>query len=549
MAPPDRSGGGPKGKRGRRRSRGRSYGTGEPPKRLEIALPLDELGSEEALQRRVAAKLERPIDELPAFRLTRRSIDARGRHVRFRVELDLEPSEPPALGEPEPVDASRDVDGHPVVIIGDGPAGLFCAYELARAGVACVVLDRGKSVQPRRRDLALLNREGLVDTNSNYCFGEGGAGTYSDGKLYTRTGKKSQIRDVLSVLARHGAPADILTNARPHIGSNKLPKVIQSMRALLESRGVRFQFGAQVVDFELSADRAIRGVVLADGTRIGASRVVLATGHSARDIFELLAKRGATLEAKPFALGVRIEHPQPMVDRAQYGRDAGHPNLPPAYYRLAETVDERGVFSFCMCPGGFIVPAATEPGALVVNGMSLSKRGSPWANSGLVVAIEVADWEARGFEGPLGGVAFQRTIEETAFAAGGGGLRAPATRASDFLAGRASSTVPEGSYRPGFAATNIADVLDVTGHRLAERIRGALGVFERRIPGYASEEGVLVGVESRTSAPVRVPRDRDSLMSPDIPGLYPTGEGAGYAGGIVSAAIDGMKVARAIAKL
>jgi uncharacterized FAD-dependent dehydrogenase len=518
-----------------------------PPGHVELALGLDDAQDPAALRQAAARTLKVPEADLPELTLVRRSIDARRHKVQFKLEVAL--GAPPAgpLGAPLPVEARALVGGSPVVIVGDGPAGLFCAYELARNGVASVVLDRGKPVQPRRRDLALLNREGLVDSDSNYCFGEGGAGTYSDGKLYTRTGEKGAIRDVLETLVLHGAPEDILTDARPHIGSNKLPKVITALRERLEALGVQFRFGARVVGLDVGPARKLRGVRLADGEVLPCAALVLATGHSARDIYTMLAEEGVQLAPKPFALGVRIEHPQPMINQQQYGRSAGHPALPASYYRVAETVDERGVFSFCMCPGGFIVPAATEPGAQVVNGMSLSKRDSPFANSGLVVAVEPSDWERAGFKGPMGGVAFQRVIEEAAFQAGGGHLKAPATRASDFRARRSSSTVPKGSYQPGFTATDIAPVLDASGVRLADRLRTALGVFERKMPGYGGNEAVLVGVESRTSSPVRIPRDPETLQSPDVAGLYPCGEGGGFAGGIVSAALDGMRVARVIA--
>ena len=515
--------------------------------RYEVMVGLDEVEDPERIRARLAKKLGTSQEALPELRLVRRSIDARGRRVRFHLVLERVPSEPDSpLAEPPP----REVSGDPrVIVVGDGPAGLFCAYQLAREGIACVVLDRGKPVQPRRRDLALLNREGRVDEDSNYCFGEGGAGTYSDGKLYTRADKRGPVRDVMEILALHGAPAAVLTDARPHIGSNKLPKVVTAIRERLEGVGVRFRFGAKVTGV-LRRDRDgqphVRGVRLADGTELEADHVVLATGHSARDILRMLDDAGLRLESKPFALGVRIEHPQPLIDRIQYGKDAGHPQLRAAYYRIAATVRERGVFSFCMCPGGWIVPAATEPGALVVNGMSLSKRNSPFANSGLVVGVEPEDWQARGFAGPLGGLAFQEAIERAAFEAGGGALRAPATRATDFAAGRASSTVPDGSYRPGFLAGDVAEVLDVTGHAIGARLRDALRVFERKMRGYLTEEAVLVGVESRTSCPVRIPRDPERLDAVGLRGLYPTGEGAGYAGGIVSAALDGMNVARAI---
>jgi uncharacterized FAD-dependent dehydrogenase len=502
---------------------------------FSIDLGLDEADDPSALAARLAAQLGVPADELPPLELRKRSIDARRGRVRFHLVVGAAHAHPqgPAL---------RDVGGEPAIIVGGGPAGLFCAYELARAGIRSVLVDRGKQVQARRRDLKGLTQHGRVDPDSNYCFGEGGAGTYSDGKLYTRSHKRGDVRDVLEILVLHGAPTDILVDARPHIGSNKLPKVISAMRTRLEAAGSELRFGARATELVTRDGRAI-GVRLATGEELLGRSVVLATGHSARDVHELLERAGVRLEAKPFAMGVRIEHPQPLIDLIQYGKFAGHAKLPAAAYKLAFTPsDGRGAFSFCMCPGGWIVPASTEQDGLVVNGMSLSRRDSPYASSGLVVAIELADtgsaWRA--------GIALQQKLERAAALAGGGSLRAPATRATDFAKRRGSSTVPATSYQPGLLAGDVGEVLEATGLPLAARLREALAAAGRQMRGYLTEEAVLVGVESRTSSPVRVPRDHASLMSPDLRDLYPCGEGAGYAGGIVSAALDGMRVARAI---
>ncbi|HET6418406.1 MAG TPA: FAD-dependent oxidoreductase [Polyangiales bacterium] len=514
---------------------------------FELRLTLDESQSPEAMRKLAAKKLGVPLEDLPELHVLRRAIDARGKGVHIQVLFGLGPQAPAeewALPHPREVSLpSR------VVIVGSGPAGLFCAYELARHGIASRIIDRGKRVQPRRRDIALLNREGKVDPDSNYCFGEGGAGTYSDGKLYTRAHKRGSVRDVLEILALHGAPAAILEDARPHIGSNKLPKVVTALRERLESVGVEIHFEAKLERLLVEGqggNRRVSGVELADGRTFEADAVVLATGHSARDVYEMLDAMDVTLEPKAFAMGVRVEHPQALINKIQYGRDAGHAALPSAYYRLATSVEDRGVFTFCMCPGGWIVPATTEAGAQVVNGMSLSKRDSPFANSGIVAGIEPADWQAQGFDGPLGGIRFQRELERAAYEAGGGNLRAPATMMKDFLAGRGSSTVPKSSYKPGLTATRLDEVLDFSGVRISEMLRGGLTQFARRMPGFLSHAGVLLGVESRTSSPVRIPRRDDTLESPDVRGLYPSGEGAGYAGGIVSAALDGKRVAEAL---
>ncbi|MEZ4402997.1 MAG: NAD(P)/FAD-dependent oxidoreductase [Kofleriaceae bacterium] len=520
---------------------------------LELDLPLDAPsldGDGAEVRAAVAAKLAVDPTQLPPLEVRRRAIDARHRRVRFHLTVGARATTTTApLAEPPP----RAVTGDPVIIVGAGPAGLYCAYELARHGVASIVCDRGKLVQARRRDLKGLTQHGTVDPDSNYCFGEGGAGTYSDGKLYTRAHKRGDVRDVIEILAAHGAPAEILVDARPHIGSNRLPKVLTAMRERLTALGVRFELPAKVTGFLVDAHagtRRVAGVALADGRQLTGRAVVVATGHSARDVWPLLAAVGVGLAAKPFAVGVRIEHPQSLIDRAQYGAAAGHPRLTAAPYRLAHTtagVDgARGVFSFCMCPGGWIVPASTEAAGLVVNGMSLSRRDSPYANSGLVVAVELADLARLGLTGPLAGVELQRRIEQAAAAAGGGRVRAPATRVSDFVAGRGSTTVPASSYVPGLTAADVGEVLAASGLDLAARLRAALPRFDQQLRGYVSAEAVVVGVESRTSSPVRVPRDPSTLASPELPNLYPAGEGAGYAGGIVSAALDGIRIARAI---
>ena len=510
---------------------------------IDLLLDLDDDESIEALTKRAARKRGVSVAKLGDIEVLKRSIDARRGKVRIRYLLrQRQEAAPPLGGESlqECVDTSR------VIVVGGGPAGLFCAYQLARRGIASVVLERGKKVQPRRHDLKGLTKGGVVDADSNYCYGEGGAGTYSDGKLYTRAHKRGDVRDVIEILVKAGAPSDILTDARPHIGSNKLPKVVTSLREQLEAVGVTFRFGAKVVALQKVGTR-VTGVQLATGELVEGDAVAMATGHSARDVYGLLQEAGADMEAKGFALGVRIEHPQPAINKIQYGNAAGHPKLPAASYRLVQDVRGRGVFSFCKCPGGWIVPASTEPGALVVNGMSLSKRDSPYANSGMVVGLSPEDWhDVDGLGGALGGVALQRRIEEAAWQGGGGGLVAPGARLRDFLSGEVSSDLPATSYVPGLRAANMQEILESGGVPIADRLKEAFGVFGSKLRGFISDDAVLVGVESRTSAPVRVLRDRESLVSTSLQGLYPCGEGAGYAGGIVSAAMDGMRVARAI---
>ncbi len=525
---------------------------------LTVELGLDEPQDDAHVRRVAARKLGVRVEDLPLVVLRKRSLDCRGRRIRFHLLLDVLVGNPgdtllfglakdEELAAPHPREVRLPAR---VVVVGDGPCGLFCAYQLARQGIGVIVLDRGKPVQPRRHDLRGLTQLGKVDHDSNYCFGEGGAGTYSDGKLYTRSHKRGDVRDVLEILALHQAPREILVDARPHIGSNRLPVVISALRERLQGVGVEFRFGARVTELlkRHGARPGVAGVRLQDGTTIEADHVVLATGHSARDVYALLMRAGQTLEPKAFALGVRIEHPQALINEIQYGKHAGHPRLPSAAYKLADSADELGTFSFCMCPGGFIVPAATEPGEVVVNGMSPSKRNSRYANSGLVVGVDPAVVAGAGYRGALAGIELQSAVERAAFEAGGQMLEAPATRVTDFLAGRASSTVPSSSYQPGLTPTDVGEVLARSRLPLAERLRAALRRFDGMMRGYVSEEAVLVGVESRTSAPVRIPRHPETLESLDIPGLYPGGEGAGYAGGIVSAAVDGMRIARQIGR-
>ncbi|TPG66024.1 NAD(P)/FAD-dependent oxidoreductase [Hymenobacter nivis] len=515
---------------------------------LEILLPpevaFDEFARYEAILRQAGL---RP-GEADFVHLLRRSIDARGRQPLVRLRAEVYTGAPPRelfgpwFQYPSVAGARRTV-----LIVGAGPAGLFAALRCIELGMKPIVLERGKDVRARRRDLAAINKEQTVDPDSNYCFGEGGAGTYSDGKLYTRATKRGDVGRVLRRLVQHGATPDILVDAHPHIGTNKLPDVVRALREAIAAAGGEVRFGARVTDFILENNQ-LRGVVLADGAALTADATVLATGHSARDIYELLHRRGVLIEAKPFALGVRVEHPQELIDRAQYRRPE-RGLLPAASYALVQQTEvqgrQRGVFSFCMCPGGFIVPAATSPGEVVVNGMSPSRRDSRFANSGIVAAVELEDLDVAQY-GALAGLRFQQALEQRACQAAGGTQRAPAQLLGDFLKKKPSAQLLETSYQPGLVSVRMDDVL---GAPLAERLRQGFASFGRKIPGYATNAAQIVGVESRTSAPVRIPRDQHTLQHPGVQGLFPCGEGAGYAGGIVSAAMDGERVAEAIAAL
>jgi uncharacterized protein len=511
---------------------------------IEIVVDFDDEENQEGWRRQAADRLGVPVEEITGLRVRKRSIDARQAivKVRLRVEVYLS-DEPPEEEAPRPEYPEVRGDRR-VIVVGCGPAGMFAALRLIELGIRPIVLERGKDVRARRRDLAAIQRQGIVDPDSNYCFGEGGAGTYSDGKLYTRANKRGSIDDVLRTLVAHGAPGEIMVEAHPHIGSNLLPKVVAAMRESILGAGGEIHFERRVIDFIID-DGRIHGVRTADGAEHTGEAVILATGHSARDIFKLLAARGVLIEPKPFAMGVRIEHPQPLIDRIQYRSSERHPKLPAASYRLASTVRERGVFSFCMCPGGFIVPSATEGDEVVVNGMSLSRRDSPFANSGMVVSVETEDLAPYAEHGVLAGVAYQKDLEVMAAEAGGGTQRAPAQRVTDFIAGRMSPTMPACSYKPGITSAPLHELLPPA---LARRLQAGLKDFGRTMRGYVTDEAIIVGVETRTSSPVRIPRDAATLEHPAIMRLYPCAEGAGYAGGIVSAAMDGLRVADAIAQ-
>jgi uncharacterized FAD-dependent dehydrogenase len=512
---------------------------------LQIKLLPAEAASEDTVRTYAAQAIGRPIGSISGIQILKRSIDARSRqpHIILTIHVFVEePYEERPIKTLHFPDVSR--ADKKVVIIGAGPAGLFAAFKLIEKGVRPILLERGKDVRSRRRDLAALNKQGLLNPESNYCFGEGGAGTYSDGKLYTRSNKRGDINRILNLLVQFGADENILIDAHPHIGTNKLPLIIQAMRHQILDCGGLFLFEKKVVDFGLQTDR-LNHVITSDGDRFEADAFILATGHSARDIFQLLHQKNILIEAKPFALGVRIEHPQQLIDRIQYHTPpatpaARDPYLPPASYSLVQQVDHGGVFSFCMCPGGIIAPASTSEEELVVNGWSPSKRNNPFANSGMVVTVEEKDLAPFRKHGPLAGIYFQQAVERKAYQAGGGKFVAPAQRMTDFVERKVSSKLPDCSYVPGIHSTSLQQVLPPF---IYDSLRQALPLFGQKMKGYFTNEAVLVATESRTSSPVRIPRDAGNLQHPQIRNLYPCAEGAGYAGGIVSAAMDGERVA------
>jgi uncharacterized protein len=508
------------------------------PHTLNLQLYPDQL---DELPQQVARQLGVAPDRLQRVETLRRSIDARGRSPKFNLRVQAWLDEPYQPTPPSELPLQDVRHAPPVHVVGFGSAGLFAALELIGQGYRPVVLERGKEVRPRRRDLARLTREGIVDPDSNYCFGEGGAGTFSDGKLYTRATKRGDTRAALEALVQFGATPEILVDSHPHIGTNKLPGIIQNIREAVRACGGEVHFERKVTGFEVQHG-TLRALRLDGGERWPVQAVILATGHSARDIFTQLHRDGVPIEAKPFALGLRVEHPQALIDQIQYSARGGrHPNLPAASYSLVQQVRQRGVYSFCMCPGGIICPSATQDGEVVVNGWSPSKRNSPYANSGMVVELSLDDFPGPETD-PLRAMRFQAAVEQAAAQAGGGRQVAPAARLTDFVQGKASATLPGSSYLPGMATADFQAVLPAFIHR---RLQGGFQAFGKKLKGYLSAEAVVLGVESRTSSPVRVPRDRVTLMHPQVAGLFPAGEGPGYAGGIMSAAIDGRRCARA----
>ncbi len=514
------------------------------PHDISIVLRPDEAANETAVVRAIARKIDIPTDSIRHYYITRKSIDARKGKVLVNLGVRVFIGEEKIIDE-RPVFNYTDVrKAMPVIIVGAGPAGLFAALRLIELGFKPIVIERGKSVSHRKRDIAMLNREHQLNPDSNYAFGEGGAGTFSDGKLYTRSKKRGDYRRILQALVDHGADPAILYEAHPHIGTNRLPGIITRIRETILQHGGEVLFSSRVTEIILDSGQAV-GVKLADGQRINGKAIILATGHSARDIYHMLHNQSIALEAKPFAMGVRVEHPQALIDAIQYHGIPRSEYLPAAAYSLVHQVEGRGVYSFCMCPGGFIVPAATGTDEVVVNGMSPSDRNSRWANSGIVVEIRLDDLADYAQHGIFAGLEFQAELERLAKQHGGYGVQAPAQRLVDFVEGRFSSNLPACSYHPGLNSSEMHLWLpEHIGFRLREGFRA----FGKKMKGFLTNDAVILGVESRTSSPIRIPRDPETLQHIQVKGLFPSGEGAGYAGGIVSSALDGSIVADAVSR-
>ena len=512
-------------------------------KQLTLKVKPSEAADDNYLKKIVAVEAGCKASDITGYSILRKSIDARSRQVYVNLSIEAfikEPYHHRSFNKISFGDVSHSKKR--VIIIGAGPAGLFAALQLIEKGIKPIILERGKDVKARRRDLAVLNKEGVINPESNYCFGEGGAGTYSDGKLYTRSTKRGDVTRILNLLVQFGADEKILYETHPHIGTNKLPQIITAIRKQIIDSGGEFLFEKKVIDLK-TEDGIIKKVITADGEIIEGDSVILATGHSARDIFLMLHEKKIKIEVKPFALGVRVEHPQALIDSVQYHCLVRDEFLPPSSYSLVHQVDGKGVFSFCMCPGGIIAPAATNPNELVVNGWSPSKRNNPFANSGIVVSVEEQDLLAYKKNGALSAMYFQQAVEQRAFTAGGGKFVAPAQRLIDFCENKMSSSLPQCSYLPGINSALLKDVLPPF---INERLRIAFKEFGKKMRGYYTNDALIVATESRTSSPVRIPRNAETLQHPQIQNLYPCGEGAGYAGGIVSAAIDGERVALSI---
>ena len=514
-------------------------------KEIQLRINLIEEKKEDILTYKASKKLDINIEEISAIKVLRKSIDARKKETIFNYKVAVYINE--SISEKqnykfEYKDVSKSKGIH---IIGFGPAGMYAALRCLELGYKPIVLERGKNVQDRRRDIRAINQEHIVNKDSNYCFGEGGAGTYSDGKLYTRSLKRGDVRRIFESLVFHGATEQILIDAHPHIGTNKLPKIIQKIRETIIKFGGEIHFNSRVIDFVISKNK-LKAIRLEDKQELSVNSVILATGHSARDIYNLLHKKNISIKAKSFAMGVRVEHPQQIIDQIQYNCSGERDSLlPAAAYSLVKQVNERGVYSFCMCPGGFIVPAATDYGEVVVNGMSPSRRNNKFANSGIVVELDI-DKDFKKYEefGPLKGLEFQKDLEKISYYAGGRTQTAPAQRVTDFVEGKLSTNLNDCSYQPGLKSAPLHSLLPKI---IGSRLRKGFKEFGKKMNGYYTEQANIVGVESRTSSPINIPRNIN-LEHINIKGLFPCGEGGGYAGGIVSAAMDGERCAEAAIK-
>jgi uncharacterized FAD-dependent dehydrogenase len=510
------------------------------PKELLLQVTPEITANESLLKDYLSKQIKVSVKDIQHVSILKRSIDARQKAIKINLKVAIYLEGENFVEQKIQLPDYQNVENaQEVIVIGAGPAGLFAALQLIELGLKPILIERGKDVRGRRRDLKAINVDHIVNEDSNYCFGEGGAGTYSDGKLYTRSKKRGDIDRILKLLVAFGATPDIMVEAHPHIGTNKLPQIIQDIREKIIETGGKVLFETRVTDFVVR-NNEMQGVVIQNGDVISANKVILATGHSARDIFELLDRKKILIEAKPFALGVRAEHPQSLIDQIQYSCDYRSEHLPPAPYSIVKQVNGRGMYSFCMCPGGVIAPCATSPGEVVTNGWSPSKRDQATANSGIVIELKLEDFKPFAKFGALAGMEFQKSIEQKAWHLAGGTQKVPAQRMIDFTQNKVSSNIPKTSYVPGTTSVEMGQVFPGF---LSQILREGFSEFGKSMKGYLTNEAILHAPESRTSSPVRIPRDEITLEHLQIKGLYPCGEGAGYAGGIISAAIDGEKCA------